>query len=97
MIANEVHQWVADMFNNVENKTQKEWLQYFFFTGNCLCNPSALIRKSALDKIGNAYNLSYVPAQDFEMWTRLVAKYPVHIMDEKLVKYRWTMEEYKIS
>ena len=96
-MANDAHQWVADMFNNVENKTQKEWLQYFFFTGNCLCNPSALIRRKALDEIGKAYNLSYVPAQDFEMWTRLVVKYPIYIMNERLVKYRWTTEESKIS
>ena len=30
---------------DVENRTKEEWLHYFFFTGNCLCHPSILIRK----------------------------------------------------
>lgn len=96
-IANAEHQEIFDMFNDAWNRTQKEWLQFFFFDGNCLCNPSAVIRKEALEAIGKRYHMAYVPAQDFEMWTRLVAKYPIHIMDEKFVKYRWTTGESKIS
>lgn len=96
-IANETYTWVTDLFNNVENKSQEEWMKFFFYEGNCLCNPSMLIRKKVLDDIGNRYNIAYVPAQDFEMWTRVVKKYPIHVMEEKLVKYRWTEEESKIS
>lgn len=55
------------------------------------------MRKSALEKIGKYYNISYVPAQDFELWTRMLKKFPIYILDEKLTDYRWTDSESKIS
>ena len=61
------------------------------------CNPSVLMRKSALERIGKYYNISYVPAQDFELWTRMLRKFPIYILDEKLTYYRWTDSESKIS
>lgn len=88
---------IYDLFTLEENKGQKEWLHYFFENGNCLCNPSVLMRKSALERIGKYYNISYVPAQDFELWTRMLRKFPIHILDEKLTYYRWTDSESKIS
>lgn len=88
---------IYNLFNLEVNKEQKEWLHYFFEKGNCLCNPSVLMRKSALEKIGKYYNISYVPAQDFELWTRMLKKFPIYILDEKLTDYRWTDSESKIS
>lgn len=95
--ANDKYKDIEQLFNSVDNKSQKDWIRYFFYEGNCLCNPSALMRKTALDTIGRKYNIAYVPAQDFEMWTRMIQKYPIYVMDEKLVRYRWTDEESKIS
>ena len=96
-IANDKYQEIEKLFNNAKNQSQREWLKYFIFTGNCLCNPSVVMRREAMDKIGRKYNIAYVPAQDFELWTRMVLKYPIYIMDERLVKYRWTELENKIS
>lgn len=96
VIADKKYEELCSLFNSVENMTQKEWVQHFFYIGNCLCNPSSLIRKSVIDDIGY-YNIAYVPAQDFELWTRVVIKYPIYVLDEKLIKYRWTENENKIS
>lgn len=84
-------------FNYAPNRSQKEWLNYFFDEGNCLCNPSALIRKQTLDQIGNGYNIAYVPAQDLELWCRLLIKAPIYIIEEKLTYYRWENSDTKIS
>ena len=96
-IADEKFWLLCGLYNQEANKTQKGWAEYFLNVGNCLCNPSVLIRKSALDIIGNYYNIAYVPAQDFEMWTRMIKKFPIYIIEEKLTYYRWTEEENKIS
>lgn len=88
---------ICQLFNEAENRSQKEWVRYFFDSGNCLCHSSAVIRKSALDQVGGFYNMACVPAEDFELWSRLVVKYPIYILDDKLVKYRWSEEEGKNS
>lgn len=97
IVADTENQALCQLFNDVENKSQIEWLKYFFYKGNCLCNPSVLIRKKVLEKNRDFYDISYVPAQDFELWTRLLRKSPIHIMDEKLTFYRWENSADKIS
>ena len=72
-----------DVFNQ-PNRTQAEWLNHFFFRGNCLCHPSMLIRKEIYNHI-NYYNPALRQLPDFEMWIRLVKKYPIHIIEETLV------------
>ncbi|OUP73979.1 hypothetical protein B5F09_10935 [Erysipelatoclostridium sp. An173] len=95
--ANEKYPDIDFLFNHEENKSSKEWIHYFFEKGNCLCNPSALIRTNILDKVGRNYNVACVPAQDFDMWVRLVIKAPIYILEERLTNYRWTNSEDKIS
>lgn len=96
-IANDMYDEYFQLFNNAENRSQKEWLRFFFYQGNCLCHPSVVIRRSALERIGEYYHLAYVPAEDYELWTRIVMKYPIHILEEKLVRYRWEETVNKIS
>lgn len=96
-IANDVYDEYFQLFNVVENKSQKEWLRFFFYRGNCLCHPSVVIRRSALEQIGGYYHLAYVPAEDYELWTRIVTKYPIHILEDKLVRYTWEETANKIS
>ena len=70
------------------NLTQAQWLKLFFETGNRLCHSSLVIRKKVQDEIGN-YNLAYRQLHDYEMWVRLINEYPIHVIDEKLVGYRF--------
>ena len=96
-IANDVYDEYFQLFNSAENKSQREWLRFFFYQGNCLCHPSVVIRRNVLEHVGGYYHLAYVPAEDYELWTRIVMKYPIHILEEKLVRYRWEETVNKIS
>jgi glycosyltransferase involved in cell wall biosynthesis len=69
------------------DRTRYEWLNYFFYKGNALCHPSVLIRKTVYDDIG-LYRYGMVQLPDFDMWVRLAMKYEIHIMPEKLVRFR---------
>lgn len=96
-IANDMYDVYFQLFNSAENKSQREWLRFFFYQGNCLCHPSVVIRRNVLEHVGGYYHLAYVPAEDYELWTRIVMKYPIHILEEKLVRYRWEETVNKIS
>lgn len=71
---------------------QAEWLQFFLYHGNSLCHPSALIRKYVLDEIGN-FNLYYCQLADFDLWARIVTKYPIDVLPEPLIYFRWDVKE----
>ena len=88
-IANDVYGEYFQLFNNAENRSQKEWLRFFFYQGNCLCHPSVVIRRSALERIGEYYHLAYVPAEDYELWVRLLqAGYKAENLSDILVYAR---------
>ena len=88
---------IYDMYENANNKTQKEWIKYFFKEGNCLCHSSVLMRRKMLDEIDGYYKLPYVTAEDLELWMRMTLKFPIYILNDKLVKYRWETSEVKVS
>ncbi|MEG0933743.1 MAG: glycosyltransferase [Lachnospiraceae bacterium] len=69
-------------------QTRAEWMNFFFFYGNCLCHPSAVIRTSIFKKVG-AHNLSYCQLADFDLWIRIVAVSEIYVFPQKLMKYRW--------
>ncbi|MDE6601698.1 MAG: glycosyltransferase [Lachnospiraceae bacterium] len=72
----------------VDNRSRAEWIKYFYFNGSCLCHPSVLMRKEAIEKVG-VYNYSLVQIQDFELWIRIVKKYDIYVIQERLTNYRW--------
>jgi glycosyltransferase involved in cell wall biosynthesis len=68
--------------------SRSTWLRRFFFNGNCLCAPTAMIRREAYQKVG-AYDPRLTNLQDFDMWVRmLVAGHNIHLMPEKLTAFR---------
>jgi glycosyltransferase involved in cell wall biosynthesis len=69
------------------NRSRYEWLRHFFLKGNALCHPSILIRKQCYSDCG-AYRDMLAQLPDFDMWIRLCAKYEIHVMEERLVKFR---------
>lgn len=74
----------------VDNRSQAEWIKYFYFSGSCLCHPSVLMRKEAIERVG-VYNYSLVQIQDFELWIRIAKKYEIYVIQERLTNYRWFM------
>ena len=70
------------------NRSRAEWLNHFFYRGNCLCHPSVLIRRECYAK----YNLldfqGLWQLPDYFMWVNLCFHENFYIMHEKLVKFR---------
>ena len=81
----------ADFFENTvfkkENKTKGKHIRTLFEQGNYLCHPSSIISREAFEEIGY-YNSAYKLLHDFDYWTRLLNKYEIYIVPEKLLGYR---------
>lgn len=69
------------------NRTRFEWLNFFFYKGNAICHPSGLIRKQCYEECGS-YRLGLAQLPDLDMWVRLCQKYEIHVLPEKLVRFR---------
>lgn len=76
----------SDVFNQ-PNRSRHEWLRHFFFRGNALCHPSALVRKACYDNCG-VYPYTLAQLGDFDMWVRLCLKYEIHVLPDRLVRFR---------
>lgn len=69
------------------NRTRQEWLNYFFYHGNCLCHPSILIRKDIYESDGFfRKGLRQIP--DFVKWIQICKKHEIFIIKDPLVKFR---------
>lgn len=83
----------SDMKENIfcqPNRTQAEWLRYFFTKGNCLCHPSILIRRDIL--IGLGRNRALRQLQDLSKWVLLLKHHSIHIVQEELTLHRRHLE-----
>jgi hypothetical protein len=68
--------------------SRRTWLRQFFFTGNCLCAPTAMIRREAYAAAG-AYDRRLTNLQDLDMWIRmLIAGHAIHVLPEPLTAFR---------
>ncbi len=67
---------------------RRTWLRQFFFQGNCLCAPSAMIRREAYEAAGE-YDPRLTNVQDLDMWIRmLMAGHNIHVLPEPLTAFR---------
>ncbi len=69
------------------NRSRYEWLNYFFYHGNCLCHPSILCRREAYGSV-EVYDPRIHQIQDLDFYIKFSKKYEMHILQERLVKYR---------
>lgn len=81
---------------NQPNKTRHEWLRFFFIHGNALCHPSVLIRKRCYEDCG-LYRFGFAQVGDLDMWIRLCLKYEIHVLPDKLVRFRVREDEANTS
>ncbi|MBD2517426.1 glycosyltransferase [Nostoc sp. FACHB-973] len=88
---NQENHFYKTIFNQV-NRNRFEWLNYFFLNGNCLCHPSALIRKKCYEEVGQ-YDERFAQLPDFDFWIRLCMNYEIYIIPEKLLKFRVRVNE----
>ena len=84
--ATEAFHGLAALFSETHH-SQREWLQRFFYEGNCLSHPSAVVRKAVIEEVGG-YNLLFCQSADMELWMRIVRRYPIHVLEKFLVHYR---------
>ncbi len=70
-----------------QNRSQGEWLRYFFEFGNCICHPTMLIRRRCYEELGT-YNNNLRQLPDFDMWVRLLKRYPIHISERETINFR---------
>jgi glycosyltransferase involved in cell wall biosynthesis len=75
-----------------ENRSRQDWLKFFFFKGNCLCNSTLLIRRRHYEALGN-FDPRFVQLPDFEYWVRLCAQYEIHVIPENLHLFRVVGDE----
>lgn len=77
-----------EKFFTSPNKTREEWLNYFFFKGNCLGAPTMMMRNDLMKEIAG-FNPRLPQAHDFDMWVRsCMHDLNIYILDQKLVQYR---------
>lgn len=79
-----------------ENRSRGEWIQYMFSDANHFCHSSAMVRRSVQDEIG-LYRPAYRQLHDFEYWLRIICKYPVYVIPEKLTLYRRVDDQSSVS
>ena len=72
---------------NEKLRSRASWLRHFFIHGNCLCQPTAMIRRSVFDDIG-LFDPRLANLPDFDVWIRLCMKHEIHVMPEELTAMR---------
>ena len=71
----------------VNYESQEEWLETFFFIGNCLPMTSVLMTTKLMLEIGE-FNIAYRQLHDFDYWVRVAKKCPMAVISKKLVRMR---------
>jgi glycosyltransferase involved in cell wall biosynthesis len=78
------------------NRSRYEWLNFFFYHGCAVCHPSVLILRQCYDDCG-LYRYGLAQSADFDMWVRLCLKYDIHVLPEKLIRFRVRNNEMNTS
>ncbi|MBE0600307.1 MAG: glycosyltransferase, partial [Firmicutes bacterium] len=65
------------------NRPQHEWLHFFFFSGNCLCNPSVMIKKDVYEAFGYQDKRMF-SSSDFDLWVKFSFQHRFYILEDKL-------------
>jgi len=80
-----------DQVYNSQNRTQAEWIRTFYFEGCRVCHPTAVYRREVIEAVG-FYSYTHKQTQDLDLWIRIAQKYPIHILCEPLIQYRWFLK-----
>jgi glycosyltransferase involved in cell wall biosynthesis len=68
-------------------RSRQEWLRRFFLRGNCLCQPTSMVRRHVLTEVGN-YDARLVNLPDFDLWVRICSRYEIHLSDQEVTAMR---------
>jgi glycosyltransferase involved in cell wall biosynthesis len=71
-----------------ETKKRSDWLNHFFYKGNCIAAPTSVARTDCIKKI-HGFNELISQAHDFDMWIKIcLSGYEMFVLPEKLIQYR---------
>ena len=70
-----------------DNRTKAQWLKRFFYSGNCLCQPTSMIRRRCHDEIG-LYDERLAQVHDLDLYLRILGRYAIHVVPEALTMFR---------
>lgn len=70
-----------------------EDIKLAFLKGNCIAHPAVMMRKQSLDAFQVVYDVSKEPAEDYDLWIRLMLKGKLHNLQEVLLDYRTHSEQ----
>ena len=70
-----------------DNRSRFDWLNRFFMHGNALCDPSAVVRKICYKECG-LYRNGLTMVDDLDFWIRVCLKFEIHVIQERLIKFR---------
>ena len=87
-ICDQSFDYVRDWFKNPPENREK-MLRFFYYNLNFLSHTGSMIRKSVLDEVGY-HNGSLCYLHDYDLWTRVIIRYPIHVFKENLAFYRIT-------
>jgi glycosyltransferase involved in cell wall biosynthesis len=65
----------------------EQWLKHLFFAGNCLCHPTAMVRRAVFDETG-LFDPRLANLPDFDMWVRLSMRHDLAVLPEPLTVMR---------
>jgi glycosyltransferase involved in cell wall biosynthesis len=68
-------------------RSRRSWLRHFFLHGNCLCQPTVMVRRAVFNDIG-LFDPRLANLPDFDMWVRLCMKHEIHVMPEEYTAMR---------
>jgi len=79
-------------FGDKENKTIRheethDRLKIQMLNNCCIGNPTVMFKKSHLGNL--RFENKYVPAEDYGLWSQLIAKTKFYNIPESLLQYRW--------
>lgn len=69
------------------NRSRQEWLNRFFYGGNCLCQSSMLIRRECYQALGG-YDSRLAQVMDLDFWIRFCKRYELYVLPEELTFFR---------
>lgn len=79
--------WLKNGMRINQSKKHRKWEGWFFLPSLqlCLISPSTvLLHRSVLEEVGS-FDERFLVVEDYELWLRVTARFPIGYLDEKLV------------
>ncbi len=88
---------IEHFFNKLFNRDfDKQDLKFIMIDQNTLCATTCMLKKSIFEDVGY-FDHRLLQLQDLDLWLRIIKKYPIKVMQEKLTCYRIRGDDNNLS